>query len=162
MWCPDVTVNLSLVAVGRRMPDWVETGVQEYRKRLNRDLKLQVREVNMAQRGKNPDIERARRQEADALLAAVPEGDTIVALEVTGKRLSTPSLARKLQQWQMDGVSVSLLVGGPDGLHRDCLQAASEQWSLSDLTLPHPLVRVLLAEQIYRAWSINAGHPYHR
>lgn len=162
MWCPDVTVNLNLIAVGRRMPDWVEAGVEEYRKRLNQDLKLQVREVAMAQRGKNPDIDRARKQEADALLAAVPDGDLIVALEVTGKRLSTPALAKKLSQWQMDGVSVSLLVGGPDGLDQRCLERAREQWSLSDLTLPHPLVRVVLAEQIYRAWSINAGHPYHR
>lgn len=144
------------------MPDWVETGVEEYRKRLNQDLRLQVREVAMAQRGKNPDIDRARKQEADALLAAVPDGDLIVALEVTGKRLSTPALAKKLSQWQMDGVSVSLLVGGPDGLDKRCLERAQEQWSLSDLTLPHPLVRVVLAEQIYRAWSINAGHPYHR
>ena len=96
------------------------------------------------------------------MLAAVGKGHRIVSLEVTGKAWTTPELANQLEQWQMDGRDVSLLVGGPDGLSPECLSRANQKWSLSDLTLPHPMVRVLLAETIYRAWSVTVNHPYHR
>ena len=96
------------------------------------------------------------------ILKRVPEGDRVIALDVAGKRLSTESLARELQSWQLSGCNYSLLIGGPDGLSPECLSRASQRWSLSDLTLPHPLVRVLLAEQLYRAWTITVNHPYHR
>ena len=101
-------------------------------------------------------------REGEQILRAVPAGDKVIALDVQGKRLSTADLAAELSTWQMSGDNFSLLVGGPDGLSPQCLQRAGSRWSLSDLTLPHPLVRILLAEQLYRAWTITVNHPYHR
>ena len=101
-------------------------------------------------------------REGEQILKAVPAGDKVIALDVQGRRLSTADLAAELSAWQMSGDNFSLLVGGPDGLSPQCLQRASSRWSLSDLTLPHPLVRILLAEQLYRAWTITVNHPYHR
>ena len=155
-------MRVSLVAVGTRMPAWVEDGVAEYRKRLPAELQLDIREIALAKRGKNADIPRAMQQEGAAMLAAVAPRDVVVALDVQGKPISTEQFAARIAQWQLNGDNVSLLVGGPDGLARECLDRAAERWSLSALTLPHPLVRVLFAEQLYRAWSINHNHPYHR
>lgn len=144
------------------MPDWIEAGVAEYRKRLPAEIQLDIREIALAKRGKNTDIARAIAQEGAAMLAAIGARDTVIALDVLGKSVSTENLATALRNWQMQGDNISLLVGGPDGLAPECLARAAQRWSLSALTLPHPLVRVLLAEQIYRAWSINNSHPYHR
>ncbi len=155
-------MRIKLLAVGTRMPAWVESGVAEYRKRLPAEFSLDIQEIPLAKRGKNADIRRARQQEGEALLKAVPRDDLIVALDVTGRSLSTEKLAETLGGWYDEGHNVSLLVGGPDGLDPMCLQQAGQRWSLSAMTLPHPLVRVMLAEQIYRAWSILQGHPYHR
>ncbi|WP_372747905.1 23S rRNA (pseudouridine(1915)-N(3))-methyltransferase RlmH [Litorivivens sp.] len=155
-------MRIKLLAVGTRMPDWVEAGVNEYRKRLPAEFSLEIQEIALAKRGKNPDIKRAKAQEAQALLKAVAKDDVLVALDVTGRAISTDMLAKTLNEWHMDGRNLSLLVGGPDGLDDVCLKQARERWSLSAMTLPHPLVRVMLAEQIYRAWSILQGHPYHR
>jgi 23S rRNA (pseudouridine1915-N3)-methyltransferase len=155
-------MKISLIAVGTRMPAWVEAGVAEYRKRLPPEIQFDTREITLGKRGKNADIARAMAEEGAAMLAAIAPRDRVIALDVLGKSLSTEQLAAKLAAWQMDGDDISLLVGGPDGLANVCLERASERWSLSALTLPHPLVRVLLAEQIYRAWSINHNHPYHR
>ena len=155
-------MRISLIAVGTRMPAWVEDGVREYRKRLPPELQLEIREIALARRGKNADIARALLQEGGAMLTAVAPRDVIIALDVQGRQVSTEQLALRIAQWRLSGDNVSLLVGGPDGLARECLERASERWSLSALTLPHPLVRVLIAEQIYRAWSINNNHPYHR
>jgi 23S rRNA (pseudouridine1915-N3)-methyltransferase len=155
-------MRISIVAVGTKMPAWIEAGVAEYRKRLPSEIQLDIREIALAQRGRNADLARAIQQEGAAMLAAIGARDTVIALEVLGKAVSTESLAGALRDWQMQGDNVSLLVGGPDGLAPECLARAGQRWSLSGLTLPHPLVRVLLAEQIYRAWSINNNHPYHR
>jgi 23S rRNA (pseudouridine1915-N3)-methyltransferase len=155
-------MRISLIAVGTRMPDWIEAGIGEYRKRLPPELALDIREIPLAKRGKNADVARAIQQEGAAMLAAIPPRDQVIALEVGGRSLSTPQLAEQLGAWQMDGDNISLLVGGPDGLADECLQRAGQRWSLSALTLPHPLVRVLVAEQLYRAWAINSHHPYHR
>lgn len=155
-------MRINLIAVGTRMPAWVEAGVDEYRKRLPPELSLQIREIPLGKRGKNADIARAMAQEGEAMLAAIGARDRVVALEVKGKAWSTEQLAQQLAAWQMSGDDVALLVGGPDGLAPSCQARANERWSLSPLTLPHPLVRVLLAEQLYRAWSINNKHPYHR
>lgn len=155
-------MRVSLIAIGTRMPDWVERGVAEYRKRLPPELQFDIREIALGHRGRNADLARALQQEGEQMLAAIPERDHVIALEVTGRPLSTERLAARLTEWQMQGDNVTLLVGGPDGLAEPCRRRAREQWSLSGLTLPHPLVRVLLVEQFYRAWSINAGHPYHR
>lgn len=155
-------MRISLIAVGTRMPAWVEAGVAEYRKRLPPEISFETREIPLGKRGKNADIARAMAEEGAAMLAAIAPRDRVIALDVRGKSLSTEQLADKLAGWQMEGDDISLLVGGPDGLANVCLERASERWSLSALTLPHPLVRVLLAEQLYRAWSINHNHPYHR
>ena len=144
------------------MPAWVEQGVYEYSKRLPAEIRLEIKEIPLGQRGKGADIKRAIASEGRLMLAAIPPADKVIALEVTGKALSTTQLASQLQDWQREGDNISLLVGGPDGLAPECLSRAQQQWSLSALTLPHPLVRVVLAEQIYRAWAINNNHPYHR
>jgi 23S rRNA (pseudouridine1915-N3)-methyltransferase len=144
------------------MPDWVESGCNEYLKRLPPELRIEVIELPLGKRGKGADIQRAILREGEAMLKAIGERDQVIALEVQGKPWSTEDLAARLQHWQGSGDNISLLVGGPDGLAPACLARANSRWSLSALTLPHPLVRVLLVEQLYRAWSINAGHPYHR
>jgi 23S rRNA (pseudouridine1915-N3)-methyltransferase len=155
-------MRVNLIAVGTRMPAWVEAGVEEYRRRLPPELNLHIREIALAKRAKNGDIPRAIAQEGEAMLAALGERDRVVALDVKGRALSTGQLAQELAAWQMAGDNVSLLVGGPDGLAPACLARSQSRWSLSPLTLPHPLVRVVVAEQLYRAWTINSHHPYHR
>ncbi len=144
------------------MPDWVDSGYQEYARRFSTDMPLQLVEIPAGKRGKNADIQRILHKEGEQMLAAVGKGNHIVTLEVTGKPWDTPELAKQMQRWQMDGRDVSLLVGGPEGLAPQCIAASSQKWSLSALTLPHPLVRILLAESLYRAWSLNNNHPYHR
>jgi 23S rRNA (pseudouridine1915-N3)-methyltransferase len=119
-------------------------------------------EIPAGKRGKNADIKRILDAEGEKMLAAVPKGSRIVTLEVEGGNWNSPQLAQKLEQWQMDGRDVCLLVGGPEGLAPSCIAASEAKWSLSALTLPHPLVRVVLAESLYRAWSISTNHPYHR
>lgn len=155
-------MRLHLIAVGNRMPGWVEQGYSEYAKRLPADCALVLHEISPGKRTKGADLERARREEGEKMLAALPKGARVVALEVGGKAWSTETLAERLNQWRRDGHDVALLVGGPEGLADAAQVRADEQWSLSPLTLPHPLVRIVLAEQIYRAWSITQGHPYHR
>lgn len=144
------------------MPGWVEQGVQEYSKRLPAEFSFSCIEVPLGRRGKNTDPAQAMKQEADALLAKIGKSDYVIALDVRGKVLSTEAMAGRISAIRDEGRHISLLVGGPDGLTQDCLQRAEERWSLSALTLPHPLVRIVIAEQIYRVWSIIAGHPYHR
>lgn len=154
-------MKIRLIAVGGKMPGWVQEGTREYLKRLPRDFELCVTEVPLARRGRNADLRRAVMKEGEALLAQADRG-YLVALDVKGKALSTEMLARSLRGIQEKGLDVALLVGGPDGLSPDCLQKAQEIWSLSPLTLPHPIVRLVVAEQIYRAWSFLNNHPYHR
>ncbi|MEH6617752.1 MAG: 23S rRNA (pseudouridine(1915)-N(3))-methyltransferase RlmH [Porticoccus sp.] len=155
-------MRLRIIAVGTKMPDWVSAGCNEYLKRLPSELNLEIVELPLGQRGKGADINRAIVREGEAMLKAIGEHDHVIALDVLGKPWSTEQLAGKLQQWQLSGDNFSLLVGGPDGLAPECLKRAHSKWSLSALTLPHPLVRILLVEQIYRAGTINSGHPYHR
>ena len=155
-------MRLSIIAVGTKMPPWVEQGVDEYARRMPRELQVDWREIPLAKRGKDNNARQLSAKEGEQQLKAVPSGDRVVALDVKGKRISTKQLAQQLQSWQMSGDNYSLLIGGPDGLSPACLERADTRWSLSDLTLPHPLVRVLLAEQLYRAWTITVNHPYHR
>jgi 23S rRNA (pseudouridine1915-N3)-methyltransferase len=155
-------MQIQLIAVGNRMPSWVTDGYHDYAKRLPRECELVLREINPGKRGKNADIARIREEEGERVLSALGRDDRVIALEVGGKAWSTADLAEQLASWQRHGQRVSLLVGGPEGLSDSCRQRASQQWSLSPLTLPHPLVRVILAEQIYRAWSLLNRHPYHR
>ncbi|MDX1598365.1 MAG: 23S rRNA (pseudouridine(1915)-N(3))-methyltransferase RlmH [Marinobacter sp.] len=155
-------MRLRLICVGQKMPDWVSQGYTDYARRMPPELPLELVEIPMAHRGKNPDIARLMQKESDSILSAAGPRDRVVALEVGGRPWSTEKLASQLENWQQDGRDVSFLVGGPDGLAEACRQRADQLWSLSPLTLPHPLVRILLAEQLYRAWSITRNHPYHR
>ncbi|WP_075180665.1 23S rRNA (pseudouridine(1915)-N(3))-methyltransferase RlmH [Pantoea sp. 1.19] len=155
-------MKLQLVAVGTKMPDWVERGFMEYLRRFPRDMPFELIEVAAGKRGKNADIPRILDKEGELMLAAVGKGNRIVTLDIPGRPWDTPQLAGQLERWKQDGRDVSLLIGGPEGLAPACKAAAEQSWSLSPLTLPHPLVRVLVAESLYRAWSITANHPYHR
>lgn len=155
-------MRVRLLAVGTRMPAWVNQGVEEYRRRLPRDFALEVEEIAPGQRGKNADIPRAMAQEAERIRARLRGDERVVALEVGGRPWSTEQLAEQAEGWRLEGRDLALLVGGPDGLAPELSAAADQRWSLSPLTLPHPLVRILLAEQLYRAWTLMVGHPYHR
>lgn len=155
-------MKLQLVAVGTKMPDWVQTGFTDYLHRFPKDMPLELVEVPAGKRGKNADIRRILEREGEQMLAAVGKGNLIVTLDIPGSQWDTPQLAKQLERWKLDGRNVSLLIGGPEGLSPQCKTAAEQSWSLSPLTLPHPLVRVLVAESLYRAWSITANHPYHR
>ncbi|MCH8959546.1 MAG: 23S rRNA (pseudouridine(1915)-N(3))-methyltransferase RlmH [Proteobacteria bacterium] len=155
-------MRLTLIAAGTRMPAWVEQGYQEYARRLGGDCRLELVEIPLGLRTRRSSSDRAKKAEGERMLRQVPAGDRVVALEVTGKSLDTEGLAKCLEEWRQDGRNVALLIGGPDGLSAACLQKAEFKLSLSALTLPHGMVRVLLAEQIYRAWSLLHNHPYHR
>jgi 23S rRNA (pseudouridine1915-N3)-methyltransferase len=154
-------VKLTVLALGTRMPTWVERGIAEYGKRLPPEIKLLWRELPLAARGKSGNAQAVAR-ETEAIRKALPAQDRVVVLDVLGQSFGTEKLAVKLADWQMSGMNYSIVIGGPDGVERSLQQQADLLWSLSPLTLPHPLVRVVLVEQLYRAWSINAGHPYHR
>ncbi|MCE9852892.1 23S rRNA (pseudouridine(1915)-N(3))-methyltransferase RlmH [Shewanella chilikensis] len=155
-------MKLQLVAVGTKMPDWVSKGFAEYQRRFPRDMALELVEIPAGKRGKNADIARILQKEGEAMLAAIPKGNHIVTLDLPGRNWTTPELASAMEKWQLDGRDVSLLIGGPEGLAPACKQAASQSWCLSALALADPLVRVVVAESLYRAWSINNNHPYHR
>jgi 23S rRNA (pseudouridine1915-N3)-methyltransferase len=155
-------MRIRLIAVGQKMPEWVMAGFAEYAKRLPADCSLDLVEIPLTKRGKNVDVARAMKREGEQMLAAIGAHDIVVTLEVAGSSWSTEQLATRLAGWRDQGQSVSLLVGGPEGLDEACLAKATLRWSLSALTLPHPLVRVVLAEQLYRAWTILQNHPYHR
>lgn len=156
-------MRIVLLAIGTRMPAWVSEGYNEYQKRMPPDMRLTLEEIPMPKRGKG-DAGSQIRAEADVLRKRVEKhpGAKIVALEVNGRALDTPALSRKLGELKDVGQDLVLLVGGPDGLCPQLSASAHECWSLSNLTLPHPLVRVLLAEQLYRGWTLLTGHPYHR
>ena len=144
------------------MPDWVSTGYGEFAGRMPPECRLHLVEIPMVKRAKQQDTARCVEQEGERMLAAIPRGCRTWALQVTGREYSTEELAAEMKQWLQDGRDVALLVGGPDGLADACLRRAERHWSLSRLTLPHMLVRILAAEQLYRARSLLLGHPYHR
>ena len=155
-------MNIYLISIGNKMPRWVQDGYQEYAKRLPGECALKLVEIQPGHRGKSADIKRAISDEGDRMLKALPKNALVVALDVQGKAWSTEQLAEQLEAWMGDGRDIALLVGGPEGLDPRCLNQADLRWSLSALTMPHPLVRVVVSEQIYRAWSLVRNHPYHR
>ena len=155
-------MKIYLIAVGTKMPNWVTSGFEEYQKRFPHDNALELIEIPAQHRGKNADIARIIQKEGEALLAAVPRGARIVTLDIPGKIYTTEELASVMKEWRMSGQNIALLVGGPEGLSEECKKAADQCWSLSKLTLPHPLVRIIVAESLYRAWSLTANLPYHR
>jgi len=155
-------MELLVAAVGTRMPDWVQQAWDTYARRFPRGISLSLREIPLARRGGNTSAEALRAAECKALSAAVPGGFRQVVLDRRGRQWSTSDLAEQLEAWMREERGVCFLVGGPDGLNEELRTSAHEQWSLSRLTFPHAMVRIILAEQLYRAWSITQNHPYHR
>ena len=143
------------------MPGWVDAGVEEYRKRFPPELKLELRELPLADRNRHSAAQ-AVAVEDKRIRDALQPRDRLVVLDVAGRSFSTEQLAKRLENWRMSGQDYSLVIGGPDGVEPSLRDESDLCWSLSPLTLPHPLVRVVLVEQLYRAWTIIAGHPYHR
>ncbi len=155
-------MRLSLVAVGQRQPAWAEEACADYLKRFPPDWRVELKAVKAEPRNQGKTVEAMKAAEAERLAAACPKGARRVVLDERGQRVTTQQLAERLRAWQHDGRDVVLLIGGPDGLDDTLKGGADEALRLSDLTLPHALARVLLAEALYRAWSLQAGHPYHR
>jgi 23S rRNA (pseudouridine1915-N3)-methyltransferase len=155
-------MQIYLIAAGNRMPAWVRQGYEEYAKRMPRDCELLLKEIAPGKRLKNSDTAKIVKDEGERMLAAIPQGARVVTLDIPGKLWTTPELAVAVQRWMAGGQPVALLIGGPEGLSELARQAAHESWSLSPLTFPHPLVRIIVAEQLYRALSILQHHPYHR
>lgn len=154
-------MRLVIVAVGLRVPDWAQTAWDDYAKRFPHELRVELKAVKTEPRG-SKTLETLYAAERGRIEAAVPKGARIVVLDERGTSLTTMALAARLEAWQLGGGDVALVIGGPDGIDPDFRQAAHERIRLSDLTLPHAFARVLLIEQLYRAWSVNANHPYHR
>ena len=154
-------MKLLIVAVGQRVPDWAQTAWDDYAKRFPPELKVELKAVKTEPRG-SKTLETLYAAERARIDAVIPRGARVVALDERGTSLTTVALAAKLKAWQLGADDVALVIGGPDGLDPSFRQAAHERIRLSDLTLPHAMARVLLIEQLYRAWSINASHPYHR
>lgn len=154
-------MRLLIVAVGQRVPDWAQTAWDDYAKRFPHEFRVELKAVKTEPRG-SKTLETLYAAERGRIEAAIPRGTRIVALDERGTTLTTLALAAKLKDWQLSGDDVALVIGGPDGLDPAFRQAAHERIRLSDLTLPHAFARVLLIEQLYRAWSVNANHPYHR
>lgn len=144
------------------MPGWIVAGFEDYAGRMPRECRLELVEIPLARQRRSGDVVRAVRDEGERMLAAADRAGTLIALDVRGTALTTSQLSGRLADWMQDGRTVDLLVGGPDGLAPDCIERADMRWSLSPLTLPHGLVRIVVAEQLYRALSILRGHPYHR
>lgn len=155
-------MRIHLIAIGSRMPGWIEQGYAEYAKRLRADVRLELVEIPAEPRRKGADLARIQVNEGKRQIQRIPSGCMVWALDQRGSLWDTPKLSRKLQGWMHQGRDLALLVGGPEGLSSECLARAEGKWSLSPLTMPHPLVRVVVAEQLYRAWSLMSGHPYHR
>lgn len=154
-------MKLLIVAVGQRVPDWAQTAYDDYAKRFPPELRVELKAVKTEPRG-SKTLETLLAAERDRILAALPKGCRVVVLDERGTSLSTLALAQQLKQWQLASDDVALVIGGPDGLEPGFRASAHQRIRLSDFTLPHAMVRVLLIEQLYRAWSVNANHPYHR
>lgn len=155
-------MKITLLAVGTKMPGWVTTAFTEYQKRLPRQCALELHEIAARHRGKNADIARILRDEAEAIRQAIAPQARIICLDRKGRTVDTAGLANRLQQWIDEQQDVALVIGGPEGIAPSLLSESHQVWSLSALTFAHPLVRVMVAEQVYRAWSITANLPYHR
>lgn len=155
-------MRITILSVGHRMPAWIQDGFHEYARRMPPELRVELVELKPEERGPGRSSERARELEGERILAALPAGATLLALDENGRGVSTRGLSVMLAEWMRDATHPAFAIGGADGLSAPVKERAAKLVSLSALTLPHGLVRVLLAEQLYRAWSILAGHPYHR
>lgn len=155
-------MRLAIVAIGRRGPRWLQEALDDYLKRFPPEIRITVKEIAPARHGAGSAAAAARKSEAEKLRKAVPDGSLRIALDERGKERTTLELARQLQHWRNEGRDVTFLIGGADGLDPGLLKEMDGTWSLSKLTLQHGMARLLLVEQLYRAWTILAGHPYHR
>lgn len=155
-------MQLEIVAVGKKMPGWVDEAFADYQRRFPRNLQVKLKALEASRRTATVNQQRGRQVESDLLISAVAPGSRVVCLDEGGKSWSTAQVSNQLADWMQDGRSVSLLIGGADGMTEQCLQQADQRWSLSPLTLPHPMVRVILIEQLYRGWSMLQNMPYHR
>ncbi|MFN5348671.1 MAG: 23S rRNA (pseudouridine(1915)-N(3))-methyltransferase RlmH [Polaromonas sp.] len=154
-------MRLTIVAVGQKVPDWAQTAYDDYAKRFPPEIKVELKAVKTEPRA-SKTLETLLAAERLRIQAAIARGTHIVALDERGSHVTTVALAERLKSWQLSGDDVAIVIGGPDGLQAGFKKAAHERLRLSDLTLPHAMVRVLLIEQLYRAWSITINHPYHR
>ena len=155
-------MQLVIAAVGHKMPDWIATGFTEYAKRMPPDCRVVLKEIKPVDRSGSRSAETVMTMERSRIEAAIPKGSRVVALDEHGRDLTTVQLAKNLTQWQQGGTDVTFVIGGADGLDAQFKQQADMLLRISSLTLPHGMVRVILAEQLYRAWSITQNHPYHR
>ena len=155
-------MQLIIAAVGHKMPDWIEDGFQEYAKRMPPECRLQLKEIKPVERSGSKTAETVMALERARIESVIPKGARIVALDERGRDITTIEFSRLLTQWQQDGRDVTFVIGGADGLDKDFKSSADMLLRISSMTLPHGMVRVLLAEQLYRAWSITQNHPYHR
>lgn len=155
-------MRLRLLTITHKAPSWIQQGYEEYAKRLPASCALDLIEIPAEKRGTNADIKRLTEKEGEKMLAHIKPGDLVIALDVKGKSWSTEALSQQLATWQEKGRDVDFLVGGPEGLAPACLKKAEQSWSLSPLTFPHILVKLIVAEQLYRAWTLLQNHPYHR
>ena len=155
-------MEIQLLAIGTRMPAWIDQGFAEYAKRFSGDCKLVLREIPSPRKSRSEDAQRVKRLEGQRLLASVATDSYLIALDQHGVQHATETVAEKLGDWFQHHRSVAMMIGGADGLSDECIDASSEKWSLSKMTFPHALVRVIVAEQIYRAYSMLKNHPYHR
>ena len=155
-------MQIDLIAVGNRMPGWVELACKEYEKRLPKNIHFKLIEITPATRGKNNSVNNFKKQEQDKIENCLDIRSVKIALDENGKSISSHSLSTHLQTWIDDNQHISFIIGGADGLSDDFKSNANQIWSLSEMTLPHGLARVMMMEQIYRAWTITQNHPYHR
>lgn len=155
-------MQINMISVGTKMPGWVQQGYDEYAKRMPKETQLVLKEVIPGRRGKNSDIARIMKDEGERMIAAIPARAHVVTLDIPGKPWTTPELSSAMKIWMESGQNIALMIGGPEGLPDAVRDLARQSWSLSSMTFPHPLVRVIVAEQLYRAWSILNNHPYHR
>lgn len=155
-------MQITIVAVGMRLPSWANQAVKEYSKRLPPEINLQLSEIQPVKRSKSAGAEKILKQEAERIGSAIPKGSHIIVLDEHGKTQRTTVLAKHMDTWMRYGKNIAFVIGSADGIHEDIKKKADELWSLSDFTLPHGLARVLLIEQLYRAWTVIKKHPYHR
>ena len=155
-------MHIRLIAVGDRQPSWVDTAFSEYAGRLPRQWQFRLEEIGTVKRAKGGPAAIAKQTEGEKVLAKIKPAEQLVVLDERGKQFSSRELSGKLDDWQLTGADLVFVIGGPDGVSADVLKRANLKWSLSKLTLPHGLARVLFAEQLYRGWSLQTGHPYHR
>ncbi len=155
-------MKIHLIAVGKKMPEWVNAGFSEFSKRMPPELQINLIEITPSTRNKSTSIEKNIKEEGERIQSAIPDNSKLIVLDEKGKDFSSIALSKEMESWLPMGQDISIVIGGADGIDPVIKQQADEKWSLSSLTLPHALVRVVVAEQLYRAWSIMKGHPYHR